>query len=406
MMAAITTVLARHETLRLRIGDRDGEPYPEIWAAPEDLVTVVDLTAQPDAERERHGERLSKELMLEAFDLVTGPLAKVLFIRLSPTDNLITFSMHQIVADGWSFSILLRELGAVYSAATKASKPDLLPLPYQYVDYAAWEAAQVHDGLFERQLNYWKERLAGVPPLLDLPTDHRRPMQRSFRGNRMDCTIETDVVLRLQQFSKSHDATLFMTVLAAFGVVLHRLTGQDEIVIGTPVANRGSPELEQIVGPFVNSLSLRLNIAGNPSFASYLSQVRRTTIEAIDNRDLPFDMVVEAINPARTLEHAPIYQVMFGLYNFPVQAPRFEGLECSFIKPETQVARLDLQLDMIVHEGQLIGAYEYALDLFDDTTIERISRAARRGAERRLGRRRKIGSRSADEIRGAGSPPS
>jgi amino acid adenylation domain-containing protein len=372
MMAAITTVLARHETLRLRIGDRDGEPYPEIWAAPEDLVTVVDLTAQPDAERERHGERLSKELMLEAFDLVTGPLAKVLFVRLSPTDNLVTFSMHHIVADGWSSSILLRELGAVYSAATKASKPDLLPLPYQYVDYAAWEAAQVHDGLFERQLNYWKERLAGVPPLLDLPTDHRRPMQRSFRGNRMDCTIETDVVLRLQQFSKSHDATLFMTVLAAFGVVLHRLTGQDEIVIGTPVANRGSPELEQVVGPFVNSLSLRLSIAGNPSFASYLSQVRRATIEAIDNRDLPFDMVVEAINPARTLEHAPIYQVMFGLYNFPVQAPRFEGLECSFIKPETQVARLDLQLDMIVHEGQLIGAYEYALDLFDDTTIERI----------------------------------
>ena len=137
-------------------------------------------------------------------------------------------------------------------------------------------------------------------------------MQRSFRGNRMDCTIETDVVLRLQQFSKSHDATLFMTVLAAFGVVLHRLTGQDEIVIGTPVANRGSPELEQVVGPFVNSLSLRLSIAGNPSFASYLSQVRRATIEAIDNRDLPFDMVVEAINPARTLEHAPIYRVMSG----------------------------------------------------------------------------------------------
>jgi amino acid adenylation domain-containing protein len=372
MMAAITTVLARHETLRLRIGDRDGEPYPEIWAAPEDLVTVVDLTTQPDAERDRHGDRLSKELMLEAFDLVTGPLAKVLFVRLSPTDNLITFSMHHIVADGWSSSILLRELGAVYSAATKASKPDLLPLPYQYVDYAAWEAAQVHNGLFERQLNYWRERLAGVPPLLDLPTDRRRPKQRSFRGNRMDCTIETDVVLRLQQFSKSHDATLFMTVLAAFGVVLHRLTGQDEIVIGTPVANRGSPELEQVVGPFVNSLSLRLSVAGNPSFASYLSQVRRATIEAIDNRDLPFDMVVEAINPARTLEHAPIYQVMFGLHNFPLQSPRFEGLECSFIKPETQVARLDLQLDMIVHEGQLVGAYEYALDLFDDTTIERI----------------------------------
>ena len=143
-------------------------------------------------------------------------------------------------------------------------------------------------------------------------------------------------------------------------------------MIGTPVANRGGPELEQIVGPFVNSLSLRLNIAGNPSFASYLSQVRRTTIEAIDNRDLPFDMVVEAINPARALDHAPIYQVMFGLHNFPVQPARFEGLEVSFVRPETQVARLDLQLDMAVHEGRLIGAYEYATDLFNHITIERV----------------------------------
>jgi amino acid adenylation domain-containing protein len=372
MMSAITTVLTRHETLRMRIGDRDGEPYPEISVTPEDLVTMVDLTTLPESERDCNGDRLSQELMLEPFNLVTGPLAKVLFIRLSPTDNLITFSMHHIVADGWSFSILLRELGTVYSAASKASKPDLLPLPYQYVDYAAWEAGQVCDGMFERQVGYWKEKLAGVPPSLDLPTDRPRPAQRSFRGNRMDCAIEADVVLRLQQFSKRHDATLFMTVLAAFGVVLHRLAGQDEIVIGTPVANRGSPELEQVIGPFVNTLCLRLSIAGNPSFASYLSQVRRTTIEAIDNRDLPFDMVVETINPARTLDHAPVCQVMFGLHNFPMRSPQFEGLECSLIVPETQVARLDLQLDMAVHEGRLFGAYEYALDLFEDTTIERL----------------------------------
>ena len=372
MMAAVTAILTRHEALLMRIGDRDGEPYPEITAVPEDLVAVANLTALPDETREREGDRLSKQFTQDAFNLATGPLAKVLFVRLSSTVNLLTLSMHHIVADGWSSSILLRELGAVYSAISKGSPPDLPLLAYQYVDYAAWEATQVQHGLFERQLGYWREKLAGIPPVLDLPTDRPRPAQRSFRGSRVDCVIEADVVARLQQLSKRHEATLFMTVLAAFGVVLHRLTAQDEIVIGTPVANRGGPELEQIVGPFVNSLSLRLNIAGNPSFATYLSQVRRVTIEAIDNRDVPFDMVVEAINPTRTLNHAPIYQVMFGLHNFPLQPPRFEGLDCSFVSPETHVARLDLQLDMAIHEGRLFGAYEYASDLFDHATIERL----------------------------------
>jgi amino acid adenylation domain-containing protein len=372
MVSAVTTILARHEVLRMSIGDRDGEPYPEITADPEDLLAVVDLTSLPDASREHERDRLAKQFAQDAFDLVTGPLVKVLFVRLSSAVTLMTMSMHHIVADGWSSSILLREIGAVYSAVTKGGTPELPSLPYQYVDYAAWEAAQVREGLFERQLGYWKEKLAGAPPVLDLPTDRPRPSQRSFQGSRVDCVVETDMVEHLQRFSKRHDATLFMTVLAAFAVVLHRLSGQEELVIGTPAANRASPELEQIVGPFVNSLSLRLSIAGNPSFASYLSQVRSTAIGAIDNRDLPFDMVVEAINPVRTLDHAPIYQVMFGLHNFPVRPPSFEGLDCSFVSQETRVARLDLQLDMAVHEGQLFGAYEYASDLFDHSTIERL----------------------------------
>ena len=372
MMTAVTAVLARHETLLMRIGDRDGEPYPEISAVPGELVTIADLTALPDESRELEGDKLSKQFTQDEFNLATGPLAKVLFVRLSPTATLLTLSMHHIVADGWSSSILLRELGAVYSALSNGRAPDLPPLAHQYVDYAAWEAAQVRDGLFERQVGYWREKLASAPPLLDLPTDRPRPARRSFQGSRVDCVIAADVVARLQRFSKRHDATLFMTVLAGFAVVLHRLTAQEDIVIGTPAANRSNPDLEQIVGPFVNSISLRLNTAGNPSFASYLSQVRRATIEAIDNRDVPFDMVVEAINPARTLDHAPIYQVMFGLHNFPVQPPRFEGLECSYVSPDTRVARLDLQLDMAVHEGQLFGAYEYASDLFDHVTIERV----------------------------------
>ena len=218
-------MLARHEALRMRIGDRDGEPYPEISAAPEDLVTVADLTTLPDANREREGDRLSKRTHAGAIQprhgaARQGAVRSAFPNRQSHDLEHAPYRRRRMVfvdpAAG-TRSGLFRHLD-------RPATPDLPPLPYQYVDYAAWEAAQVRDGLFERQLGYWKEKLAGVPPLLDLPTDRPRPAQRSFRGNRVDCVIEADVVVRLQQFSKRHDATLFMTVLAAFAVVLHRLT--------------------------------------------------------------------------------------------------------------------------------------------------------------------------------------
>ena len=372
MSRALAIILDRHETLRIRIGDRDGEPYPEIAAPTDELVRVIDLSEMPESERVAEGLRLSRELMRLKFALVDGPLARTLIVRLAPNINFLTISMHHIVGDGWSSSILMRELEAVYKALTSGHAPDLPPVPFQYIDYAAWEAAQVRAGLFDRQLAYWTEKLAHAPAALALPNDRPRPPLRSFRGSRVDCRIEPGLVQRLQQFSQQHDTTLFMTILAAWAVVLHRLSGQDDVVIGTPVANRGNPDLERIVGPFVNSLALRLDLAANPNFARFLEQVRRTTIDAIDNRELPFDMVVEAVNPARTLDHAPIFQVMFALHNFPLQEPSFQGLKGAFITLETQVARFDLMLDMAVHQGTLFGAYEYDTDLFDHATIERM----------------------------------
>jgi amino acid adenylation domain-containing protein len=372
MRAALMLLFERHELLRLRLGDKQGEPWPEIGAVREDTVSVVDLAGRLKTEAEEEGTRLCHDLIHTRFDLVNGPVARALLVRVAPDVNLVTVCMHHIVSDGWSSSIIVRELRETYAALKRNVEPALPPLALQYVDYAAWEAAQARSAMFERQLAYWKTKLKGAPPILALPADHPRRSQQSLRGARYDCIVEADLVQRLQQFSQCHDATLFMTILAAFGVVLHRLSGQEDIVVGTPMANRANDDLERVVGPFVNSLSLRLNIGGDPRFTDYLAQVRRTVIEAIDNRDLPFDMVVEAINPARTLNHAPIFQVMFALHNFPMEPPRFDDLTASFIIPETKVARLDILLDMVVLEGRLYGLWEYDAELFDRSTIERM----------------------------------
>jgi amino acid adenylation domain-containing protein len=230
----------------------------------------------------------------------------------------------------------------------------------------------IHDGMFERQRSYWKAKLAGIAPVLALPSDRPRPAQRSLRNGRVDCKIEAEMVQRLQQLSERHDATLFMTILAAFSIVLHRLSTQDDIVIGAPIANPRAVELEEVIGLSANNLPLRLNFAGDPSFATYLAQVRDTTIEAVDNCDLPFEAVVEAVKPEPALDHAPIYQVMFGLDHLSMPTPGFEGPNNSFVDRETQAAPLDLQLSMTVREGQLDGTYEYGTDLFDQTTIERL----------------------------------
>ena len=238
--------------------------------------------------------------------------------------------------------------------------------------HAPTDRVAAADRMFERQRNYWKAKLAGISPVLALPSDRPRPAQPSLRGSHIDCMIEADMVAQLQQLSERHDTTLFTTVLAAFGVVLHRLSAQDDIVIGTPITSRYDPDREQAAKPCVNSLPLRLSIAGNPGFADYLAQARDTTLEAMDNGDLPFDMVVEDLDSARTLDHAPIYQVMFSLNDPSATAPGLGSLDCSAIDSDSKAAALDLYLDMIVRDRRLHCVYRYSTDLFDRATIERL----------------------------------
>ena len=261
---------------------------------------------------------------------------------------------------------------ARYSALTSETKLNIADLPLQYVDYAAWEGEQVRGELFDRQLAYWQAKLAGAPALLELPTDRMRPPMQSFEGDRVDRVIDPDLADDIARYCRQRDVTPFMTILAALQVLLHRISGQDDIVIGTPVANRGTPELENVIGPFVNSLALRTNLADNATFSEFLTQVREVTIDAIDNRDVPFDLVVEAVKPLRTVGHAPIFQVMFALHNFPLQEPSVGALKCTIVATESHTARFDLSVDMTMYQNRLLAAYEYATDLFDRGTIERL----------------------------------
>ena len=370
LIGALEYVVMRHESLRIRIGERNDEPYPEIFATPLSLVKVADLADRPENESDSEAFELAREGA--RFDLTQGPVAQFLLIRISPDCHLVVFNMHHIVADGWSLSIAVSEFAACYSALTSGTELNTTDLPIQYVDYAAWEGEQVRGGLFDRQLAYWQAKLTGAPTLLELPTDRVRPAVQSFEGSCVDRVVDSDLADEIARYSRQRDVTPFMAILAALQVLLHRMSGQDDIVIGTPVANRGAPELENVIGPFVNSLALRVNLAENPTFNEFLSQVRQVTIDAIDNREIPFDLVVEAVNPLRTLGHAPIFQVMLALHNFPIQEPRVGELNCTIVKMETRTARFDLTVDMVVFQNKFVATYEYATDLFDRATIERL----------------------------------
>jgi len=369
---ALENLVERHESLRMRIGERDDEPYPEIIPKQQGQISVVDLTDGRKSCLESEALRLMREATNVKFDLKRGPVSHFSVVRVSPELHFVAITMHHIVADGWSLSIAVRDFAGKYSVLASQKTNEVVDLPLQYLDYAAWEGEQVRAGLFDRQINYWQKKLAGVPSLLELPTDRVRPPIPSLKGDRIDRIIDSDLAEEIDRYSRNRDVTPFMTILAALQVIFHRISGQGDIVIGTPVANRGSAELENVIGPFVNTLALRSNLEGNPSFRKFLNDVRQTTIDAIDHRDVPFDIVVEAVNPQRAVGHAPIFQVMLALHNFPLQHPAIDNLKCAVVKMETLTARFDIAIDMVMYQNKFIAAYEYATDLFDRTTIEGI----------------------------------
>ncbi|MDV5427641.1 MULTISPECIES: non-ribosomal peptide synthetase [Serratia] len=366
---SLDALYARHEALRSRFVTVEGQPQVHILPADALPLTVHDLRGRQDAQSQ--ARQLAQRLTEAPFDLTQGPLVRAALIRLADEEHLFLLTCHHIISDGWSTGILLRELGALYGALRRGDADPLPPLTLQYADYAAWQRRYLTPERLAAQAQYWRETLSDAPALLTLPTDRPRPTVQSFSGGEVPIAIDAELTQALRQFSRQHGGTLFMTVLAAWSLVLARMAGQQELVIGTPEANRGRLETESLVGFFVSTLALRIDLRDDPDLPTLIARIRHTVLTAQENRDLPFEQVVELVNPPRHLGYTPLFQVMLAWQDGSVRDISLPGLQAESAELGYQIAKYDLTLDLAERDEQISGTLNFATALFDRTTAER-----------------------------------
>ena len=389
---SLKEVVRRHEVLRTTFTVVQGQPVQVIGEGEEFGLSVLELAAELSAEeREAEVQRLAQVEAAQPFDLGTGPLLRGTLLRLSAEEHVALLTMHHIVSDGWSTGILIRELAALYEAFTQGQPSPLPELPIQYADYAVWQREWLSGEVLERQLGYWREQLAGAPAQLELPTDHARPAVQSFAGGFEDFKVSRELSEQLRRLSRSEGTTLFMTLLAAFKLLLYRYTGQDDIVVGTGIANRNRHETEGLIGFFVNMLVLRTKLSGAESFRELLGQVREVALAAYAHQDVPFERLVEELQPERDLSRTPLFQVVFVLQNAPLSRLSLSGVELTAVEMSSEATHFDLMMSLEEREGELFGTLEYATNLFERETIrqmlrhyEQVLAAVGESAEQRL----------------------
>jgi acyl carrier protein len=370
----LSEVVRRHEVLRTTFAEVGGQPTQVINPATSINLPVADLSGLTESAREAEVKRLSVEEARRPFDLGRGPLMRVGLLKLSEDAYVLLFTMHHIASDGWSMGVLVREVATLYEAFTRGDSSPLVELKIQYADFAAWQREWLDGEVLEEQLSYWKRQLAGAPPVLELPTDRVRTASVIQRGAHEWFSLPENLLEQLQALSRQHGVTLFMTLAAAFQTLLHRYTGQTDIVIGTDVANRNRRETEDLIGFFVNQLVLRTNLSGNPTFGELLAQVRKVTLDAYTHQDLPFDKLVEVLNPDRSRSRTPLFQAKLVLQNTPTGVLRLPELSLSLAGEQdtTGTAKFDLLLTMAESEQGLKGSLGYSMELFEAETIKRM----------------------------------
>jgi len=327
----------------------------------------------PEGERAAAARERIHALTQQLFDLARGPLFRAHLLRLSENEHVAVVVMHHIVSDGWSIGVLVREVGALYAAYSQGQASPLAELSVQYADYALWQRGWLQGEVLEKQVSYWKERLSGAPAALELPTDRPRPAVQSYRGAGLNIELSPDVTASLHELARAEGATLFMVLLAAFKVVLSRWSGQTDIVVGSPIAGRTHRELEGLIGFFVNTLALRTDLNGDPSFRELVGRVRETALGAYTHQDLPFEKLVAELQPVRDLSRQPLFQVVFALQNVPQERLQLPGLELRRAGGGGPTSKFDLSLFVQERDGGLEAYFEYATDLFERPTIERLA---------------------------------
>jgi amino acid adenylation domain-containing protein len=375
LRSALQEIVRRHEVLRTSFGSRDGRPV-QIIAADIDLpLPVLDISDLPPEPRETRARELASAERLKPFDLGRGPLVRAQLIRLASDDHVLLITMHHIVTDGWSMGgIFFRELATLYRAFSEGRPSPLAELPIQYADFAVWQRQWLQGPVLEKQLGYWREKLAGLAPL-DLPTDRPRPSEQTFHGAHQALRLPAALADRLQAFSRAEGATLFMTLLAAFQALLARYSGQDDIAVGTPIAGRNRAETEGLIGFFVNTLVLRADLSENPTFKDLLRRVRETCLGAYDHQDVPFEKLVEEIQSERDMSRSPLFQVMFVHQNAPRSGLKLGDLTLSPQEADrTITAKFDLTLSVTEGKEGLGAVVKYNTDLFDADTMRQFLR--------------------------------
>jgi len=369
---ALDEILRRHELLRTVFVSVDGTPFQQVLPHCKFVLQKSDLRPLRVDERQIEVSSHKQEEASALLDLKTGPLIRGRLLRVADSEHLLLITMHHIISDGWSLGVFLRELQALYEAFLNQRASPLPELPIQYADYAAWQQKWFHGKEFNEQLSYWRKQLQGLPPKLELPTDHPRPAAQSYRGGCVEVVLDEHLTCRLEALARRHEMTLFMVLYAAFAALLSRVSGQDDIVVGTPVMNRRRPEFENLIGFFVNTLVLRMGTGGALSVEELLRRAKQVTLEAYAHQDLPFEQVVEAVQPQRSLDRNPLFQVMLALQNAPQSEPALQGLAVRWEESaDNGHATFDLVLSVQQRGQRVSGELSYSADLFEPATIQR-----------------------------------
>ncbi|HEX8318376.1 condensation domain-containing protein, partial [Longimicrobium sp.] len=365
-------IVRRHEALRTVFAEAHGSPVQVIVPFGGFSLPVEDLSELGEAEREAAVRQRAGEEAARPFDLSAGPLFRAALLRLGSEERVLLLTMHHIVSDEWSLGVFFRELWALYAAYRAGRESPLRELPVQYADYAAWQRQQLAGEALERQLSYWRGRLAGAPELLELPADHPRPAVQTFRGATVMVGLPPELLERLQALGQSEGATLFMVLLSAFQVLLSKYSGSEDVVVGSPIAGRTREEVEELIGFFVNTLVLRTDLSGDPGFREVLRRAREATLGAYEHQEVPFERLVEELQPERSLSYSPLFQAMFALQNAEGGGAALPGLSVSGIGAELASAKFDLSLLLTATAQGVRGGLEYSTDLFERGTVVRM----------------------------------
>lgn len=373
LIKSLSAIEQRHEALRTTFTISSGKPKQVINPASSLTPLILDLQLLPVERQDSAVQRIAASLNRCLFDLARGPLVRVVLLRLARRKHVFLMTMHHIISDGWSMGIFVKEIMALYRAFANGNSSPLPSLSIQYADFAHWQRRWLRGATLEKKLAYWQQYLNGRLPCLNLPTDKPRPPIQTFDGVTYSFTIPPEITDALNAFSRQQHVTLFMTLLAAFKVLLYRYTGQTDIIVGSPIANRNQQELESLIGFFVNTLVLRSNLATLPSFVDFLNQVRKHTLDAYKHQDIPFEKLVEVLQPERDLSRPPIFQVMFSLQNAPVPSLQLPKLSIEPLSLHQGTAKFDLSLLLTEREAEIRGTIEYNTDLFVEETIHRLA---------------------------------